>query len=75
MICCSSDCSKCCECGKYIKNLSAKYRNGYHQVEALASYGSCSISIDKFESHNVCGANGDYSMYEPIETASSSEEE
>lgn len=75
MICCSSECSKSCECGRYIHNLSAKYRNGCHQLEPLATYGWGSISVDKCENHYVCGANGDYAMYEPIETACSSEVE
>ena len=66
MVCCSSDCEKCNKCGKYIYNLSLKYRNGLHTVEPLASFGWGSISMDKCEIHTDCGHNGNYAMYEPI---------
>ena len=66
MICCSNDCNKCSKCGKYICNLSLKYRNGYHTVEHLASFGGGSISKNGCEIYYVCGPNGDYAMYEPI---------
>lgn len=73
MICCSSECSKCCECGKYINNLSAKYRNGCYTVENLATFGSGNIGVNKCEVYYVCGANGNYAMYEPIEMVNNSE--
>lgn len=67
MVCCSGSCEKCTKCGRYIYNLSTKYREGAHTVEALASFGWGSISTDKCESHYMCGPNGNYAMYEPIE--------
>ena len=70
MICCSGECERNGKCGKYIYNLSAKYRDGYHTVEHLASFGGGSISADGCESYYVCGVNGNYAMYEPVEMES-----
>lgn len=67
MVCCSGSCEKCTKCGRYIHNLSTKYREGVHTVEALASFGHGFISTGKCESHYMCGPNGNYAMYEPIE--------
>ena len=71
LICCSSDCAKCKECGKYIYNLSAKYRNGTHTVEPLASFGWGSIGMNSqgethCKVHTDCGFSGNYAMFEPI---------
>lgn len=66
MICCSFQCEKCNKCGRYIYNLSAKYRIGTHTVEPLDSFGWCKISNEGCESHTYCGFNGNYAMYEPI---------
>ena len=67
MICCSSQCEKCSKCGRYIYNLSTKYRQGTHTVESLDSFGWGSISNKGCEHHTYCGFNGNYAMYEPIE--------
>ena len=67
MICCSSYCKKNSICGRYIYNLSMKYRKEVQTVEALDSFGWGSISMDKCEVHTYCGQNGNYAMYEPIE--------
>lgn len=67
MICCSNMCEKSSKCGKYIHNLSSKYQNQLITVESLATFGCGSISMNGCESHYVCGENGGYAMYEPIE--------
>ena len=68
MVCCSSQCEKCNKCGRYIYNLSTKYRQGTtHTVESLDSFGWGSISKDGCETYTYCGPNGNYAMYEPIE--------
>ena len=66
MICCSSNCKKCNSCGKYIHNLSTKYRKEIQTVESLATYGWRSISTDKCEVHHICGPDGNYALYEPV---------
>lgn len=66
MICCSNTCEKCNHCGKYIYNLSAKYRKEMQTVESLATYGWGSISTDKCEVHYECGPNGNYALHEPV---------
>ena len=67
MICCSGSCEKSNKCGKYIYNLSTKYRNGMYTVESLATFGCGYISKDGCESHYMCGSCAKYAMYEPIE--------
>ena len=67
MVCCSSQCEKCNKCGRYIYNLSTRYRKGTHTVEPLDSFGWGSISNKGCEHHTYCGFNGNYAMYEPIE--------
>lgn len=67
MICCSWSCEKCSKCGKYLCNLSSKYRKEYQTVESLATYGWGSFSKDDCKSYYICGPNGNYAMYEPIE--------
>ena len=66
MVCCSQ-CEKSTKCGKHIHNLSTKYRKEPQTVEALATFGWGSISTDKCEVHYVCGPNGNYALYEPVE--------
>lgn len=66
MVCCSSQCKKCNKCGRYIYNLSTKYRTETHTVESLDSFGWASISNEGCEVHTYCGFNGNYAMYEPI---------
>lgn len=70
MICCSGNCERNHKCGKYIYNLSTKYRKGIHTVEPLDSFGWGSISKEGCEHHTYCGFNGNYAMYEPIEMES-----
>lgn len=72
LVCCSSDCEKCKQCGKYIYNLSDKYRKQPNTVEPLASFGWGSIGMNSqgethCEVHTDCGFNGKYAMFEPIE--------
>ena len=67
LVCCSSDCEKCKQCGRYIYNLSDKYRNQPNTVESLSTYGWGSIGPNKCEVHTYCGFNGKYAMFEPIE--------
>ena len=72
LICCSSDCEKCKQCGKYFYNLSDKYKNQINTVEPLASFGWGSLSMNAqgeihCETHTDCGFNGKYAMFEPIE--------
>jgi hypothetical protein len=66
MVCCSNTCEKCNSCGKYIHNLSTKYRKEMQTVESLATYGWGSISTDKCEVHYICGPSGNYALYEPV---------
>ena len=66
MICCSNYCEKNCKCGRYIYNLSIKYRKEIQTVESLDSFGWGSISKDGCEFYTYCGPNGNYAMYEPI---------
>lgn len=70
MICCSNYCPKNNKCGKYIYNLSTKYRSGIHTVEPLDSFGWGSISNYGCEVHTMCGASGNYAMFESIELES-----
>ena len=67
MICCSGNCEKNCKCGRYIYNLSMKYRKEIQTVESLDSFGWGRLSKDGCESYTDCGPNGNYAMYEPIE--------
>lgn len=72
LICCSSDCEKCKQCGRYIYNLSDKYKNQVNTIEPLASFGWGSIGMNAqgethYETHTDCGFNGNYAMFEPIE--------
>ena len=74
LICCSSDCEKCKQCGRYIYNLSDKYKNQMNTVEPLASFGWGSVGINAqgethCETHTDCGFNGKYALFEPIENA------
>ena len=78
LICCSSDCEKCKQCGRYIYNLSDKYKNQINTVEPLASFGWGSISMNAqgethCETHTDCGFNGKYALFEPIESSVVSE--
>lgn len=66
MVCCSGNCERNNKCGRYIYNLSTKYRQGTHTVESLDSFGWGSISNEGCEHHTYCGFNGNYAMYEPI---------
>lgn len=70
MICCSGNCERSSKCGKYIHNLSMKYRKEHHTVESLDSFGWGSISMNGCEVHTWCGYNGNYAMYEPIDMES-----
>lgn len=70
MICCSVHCERNYKCGKYINNLSMKYRKELQTVESLDSFGWGSISTEGCETHTYCGFNGNYAMYEPIEMES-----
>ena len=67
MICCSGNCERNCKCGRYIYNLSTKYRTGTQTIEPLDSFGWGSISNKGCETYTYCGFNGNYAMYEPIE--------
>lgn len=74
LICCSSDCEKCKQCGRYIYNLSDKYKNQMNTVENLASFGWGSIGMNAqgethCETHTDCGFNGKYALFEPIESS------
>ena len=75
MICCSTSCERSNKCGKNIYNLSTKYTKALHSVEYLDTFGSGSCSSDGCMSTYMCGVNGDYAMYEPIEKESEQDDD
>lgn len=78
LICSSTYCKKCKQCGRYIFNLSDKYKSQINTVEPLADFGWGSIGTNSqgethCEVHTYCGFNGNYAMFEPIESSAVSE--
>ena len=67
MICCSLMCERNKECGKFMYNLSTKYKNQSLTVESLATFGWGSLDVNGCKIECVCGGNGGYALYEPIE--------
>ena len=65
MICCSEQCDKKEQCGRFYRNPQPECRK-YDNVESLATHGWGSISPQGCEDHYDCGPLGDYKMFEPI---------
>ncbi len=67
-LCCSNSCEKRFECGRAdINNV------GMHYVEDYSSFGSGHFTDEGCIIESWCGKQGDYKMFEPINTPGSIE--
>ena len=68
LVCLGYNCPKSRECGRYLYNLNSKYRIEVNTIENLASCGSVSISSDGIKEDWWCGPQGNYAMFEPLDS-------
>ena len=70
IICTGANCPRYKECGRYVENLSSKYRQEPWYIHTLGNLATCgSVVCLDTEPASVkmdCGPLGNYAMFEPI---------
>lgn len=69
MICTGDACTRKYECGRCMLNLNPSYLDKVNTVETFATFGTASFNPDSgYKDEFICGINGNYHLYEPLNT-------